>query len=74
MKYTRPACRLLALLATFALACASPALAQSDSYATSTATLNAYNGPAASDDPQAGSLLTIHKRVDEVNVLFLATD
>jgi VWFA-related protein len=28
----------------------------------------------ASDDPQAGAMLTIHKRVDEVNVLFIATD
>ncbi len=28
----------------------------------------------ADDDPQSGSLLTIHKSVDEVNVLFIATD
>jgi len=69
MSYTRT-CRLVAaLLTTFALACASPALAQS--YTGST--VSAY--PSASeDDPQSGSMLTIHKRVDEVNVLFIATD
>ena len=64
---------------TFALACCSPALAQSDSYSVSTPSLSAYNSAtgtssAAGDDPQSGTLLTIHKRVDEVNVLFIATD
>ena len=74
MKYTHPTCRLLALFASFALACvfSLPALAQSDAYVTSTASLSAY--PTSDDDPQAGALLTIHKRVDEVNVLFIATD
>jgi Ca-activated chloride channel family protein len=75
MKYTRFTCRLIAAL-TAALACASslPALAQSAAYATSNASLSAYtNASASDDDPQAG-LLTIHKRVDEVNVLFIATD
>jgi Ca-activated chloride channel family protein len=74
-KYTR----LLPLLAAFALACplplflSLPALAQSDSY-TSTPPLSAvYSTPSATDDDQ-GSLLTIRKRVDEVNVLFIATD
>ncbi len=75
-KYTHPTRRLLALIAGSALACA-PALAQSNSYpavnpaAASTASLNAY--PSATDDAQGG-LLIIHKRVDEVNVLFIATD
>ena len=72
-KYTRPTPRLLALLLAFALACALPALAQSNPDAISTVALSAYNNAAASDDPQ-GSLLTIRKRVDEVNVLFIATD
>ncbi|MFZ0817626.1 MAG: VWA domain-containing protein [Candidatus Sulfotelmatobacter sp.] len=74
-KYTR----LLPLLAAFALACpltlfsSLPALAQSDSY-TSTPPLSAvYSTPSATDDDQ-GSLLTLRKRVDEVNVLFIATD
>ena len=73
-KYTYSPGRLIsALLAAFALVCASPALAQT--YATSTPSLSVYDGPAISDDdPQSGSLLTIHKRVDEVNVLFIATD
>jgi Ca-activated chloride channel homolog len=85
MKYTRSTFRpVAALRATFALACALslslslslslPALAQSDAYATGTASLRSYDNPAASDDPQAGALLTIRKRVDEVNVLFIATD
>jgi Ca-activated chloride channel homolog len=73
-KYTHP--RLLALLASFALACAPAAPAQSAAYATSTASLNAYAGAASpatsADDPQAG--FTIRKRVDEVNVLFIATN
>jgi Ca-activated chloride channel family protein len=75
MNYTHPTCRLLALVATFALTCtlSLPAFAQSNTYAASTSNLNSYNNAAASDDPQSG-LLTIHKRVDEVNVLFIATD
>jgi Ca-activated chloride channel homolog len=79
MKYTHSNCRLLALLVTLALACtlflSLPVLAQSAAYATSTANLSGYDSPATSDDdPQSGALLTIHKRVDEVNVLFIATD
>ena len=80
-KYTKSAGRLLPLVAAFALACtlslsSLPALAQSDAYATGAPTLSAYSSPSAAtaeDDPQ-GSLLTIRKRVDEVNVLFIATD
>src|SRR5580704_682234 len=75
MKYTHFPCRRSSLMATFALACAVslslPAFAQSDAYATRTVSLSAY--PSAAPDDQAG-LLTIHKRVDEVNVLFIATD
>ena len=73
-KYTP--CRLLALVAALALACtlSLPALAQSDAYASSTSSLNAYSSPPTSDDDQSGALLTIRKRVDEVNVLFIATD
>jgi Ca-activated chloride channel homolog len=77
MKYTHPTCRLLALMATFALACTlvypGPAFAQSNAVVTSSVSLNAYNSPTTSDDdPQAS--FTIRKRVDEVNVLFIATD
>src|ERR1700674_2813496 len=71
MKYTNWTCRLAAALAaTLALICASPALAQS--YTSSAATVGAY--PPSTDDDTQGSILTIHKRVDEVNVLFIATD
>jgi hypothetical protein len=53
-KYTR---LIAALLAAFALACASPALAQD--YASSTVSVSTY--PATSDDDAQGTLLTIHK-------------
>jgi Ca-activated chloride channel family protein len=58
------------------------AFAQSSAVATSPVSLSIYDGASAGtsasdastpgDDPQAG--FTIHKRVDEVNVLFIATD
>ena len=59
------------------------ALAQSSAVATSPVSLSMYDGASTSDsstpdasalgdDPQAG--FTIRKRVDEVNVLFIATD
>jgi len=78
--YTPPSGRLRALIAAFALACSLslslsvPALAQSDAYAAGTATLSAYSSPSISDDDQSASVLTIRNRVDEVNVLFIATD
>jgi VWFA-related protein len=81
-KYTKPVLSVLAVIA----ACAIPGIAQSGSYASRTASFNNYAVASTSealtpdtstasssfDDPQA--LLTIHKRVDEVNVLFIATD
>jgi Ca-activated chloride channel homolog len=75
-KYTLA--RTLALLAGSALSC--PLFAQTPyppSYAAlSNSSSYADSSPAAppADDPQAGAMLTIHKRVDEVNVLFIATD
>jgi len=75
-----------ALLTALALAtptvAQSPVVVQSPGYATGAAGFNAYTSTSEapssdapdSDDPQAGALLTIHKRVDEVNVLFIATD
>jgi Ca-activated chloride channel homolog len=71
MKYMRLAWRCLALVAAFG--CAIPAVAQS-AYVSGTPNLNEYSAATSSDDPQSGSLLTIHKRVDEVNVLFIATN
>ena len=75
MKYTNGHLRLLTiLLATFALL--SQARAQS-AYASGAPSLNSYTSAAAStdnsDDPQ-NALITIHARVNEVNVLFIATD
>ncbi len=71
MRYTKSHCRLIAaLLAAFAFAGASPAFAQS--YASGTANVSTYS--PSEDDSQSGSLLTIRKRVDEVNLLFIATD
>src|SRR5882757_11372116 len=71
MKYTHLVFCLLALLG--ALACAAPAFAQTQAYASTAATLSDYSA-ANPDDPQAGAVLTIRQRVDEVNVLFIATD
>jgi VWFA-related protein len=83
-KYTYPGARVLAwsAFALFAaIAFSVPVLAQAPVYASSAAGLNSYvdastgaKADANTDDPQSGALLTIHKRVDEVNVLFIATD
>jgi Ca-activated chloride channel homolog len=70
-KYTGPVWVILALLVV--CAGARPTLAQS-AYVSTTPALNAYSTASTGDDPQSGTLLTIHKRVDEVNVLFIATD
>ncbi len=88
--YTHTTGRLQAQLAAFAPVCAfiltlicafigiPAAHAQSSAVATSPVSLSIYDGASAprrfdsGDDPQAG--FTIHKRVDEVNVLFIATD
>lgn len=67
--YTHSVGSLLALLAFLALAV--PTFAQSEGYVSNAAALSPYE--SSPDDPQA-SAFTIHKRVDEVNVLFIATD
>src|ERR1700691_3692859 len=77
MKYIRSLGRVWALLAAFGLAYGASSAAQSESYASNPVGLSYSEAPASaagSDDQQTGSLLTIHKRVDEVNVLFIATD
>src|SRR5882724_11067038 len=68
MKYTTYLFCLGALSVTAAL---PPAVGQSHSAAYVARTTSAL--PASNDDPQ-DSMLTIRKRVDEVNVLFIATD
>ena len=75
MNYTHPSRGLLALVVLALLGTLvgrTPAFAQASAYANTAAALGGYVSTA--DDPQAGALLTIHKRVDEVNVLFIATD
>ena len=73
MKYTNTYLRRLALLLALAAA-AGQARAQS-AEAADTPSLRAYNagGGVGDDDPQ-GAMLTIRARVNEVNVLFIATD
>jgi Ca-activated chloride channel homolog len=74
MKYTGNLFRVLvALLAAISLTGASEAQA---AYASDGSTLSAYNGGSAGNDPvdpQSG-MITIRAQVNEVNVLFIATD
>jgi Ca-activated chloride channel homolog len=74
MKYTNWICRLLTVsLATFI---GAGQLRAQSAYLSGSPSFNASNmaAPATetSDDPQ--SLITLHARVNEVNVLFIATD
>jgi Ca-activated chloride channel family protein len=70
------------LVPALALVLSCPAFGQSDassnSYASNISTPAAYGSSTSSvdsaDDSQAGAMFSIHKRVDEVNVLFIATD
>jgi VWFA-related protein len=68
MKYTIIFVGLLILVCT-----AQPGWAQSPPSAYVATSNNALPASATADDPQ-DSVLTIRKRVDEVNVLFIATD
>ncbi len=73
MKYTRIFLKPLAL-SLAALACMVPSQAQSSPDAPAAPAVS-YVASAASgtDDPQS-AMITLHKRVDEVNLLFIATD
>jgi Ca-activated chloride channel homolog len=74
MKYTGNLFRvLLAAVAAWSMTGQSPA---QSAYVTDGSSLNADNGGAASGnrvDPQSG-MITLHAQVNEVNVLFIATD
>lgn len=70
MKYTRRVFCLVALIAAISLV---PARAQSQFVGSSTSIDSGVASPSALTDDQ-DSVLTIKKRVDEVNVLFIATD
>jgi Ca-activated chloride channel homolog len=69
MNYTK---RVLCLITMIALLVALPAWAQSPFVAPSPAMTPPDASPSTGSDPD--SILTIKKRVDEVNVLFIATD
>ena len=79
MKYTNPTFRLLTLLlATFLSVAQSRA---QSAYVSGAPSLSAFtatagrteNTPENADDPQS-AMITLHARVNEVNVLFIATD
>jgi Ca-activated chloride channel homolog len=66
-------CVLLAAIATLSL---MPQSSAQSAYVSDSSNLNAYNGGRASDgavDPQSG-MVTLRAQVNEVNVLFIATD
>jgi Ca-activated chloride channel family protein len=71
MKYTTSIFCFLMLALTAAV---GPALAQSPSAAYVASSSNALPSSSTSTDDPQDSVLTIRKRVDEVNVLFIATD
>jgi Ca-activated chloride channel homolog len=70
MKYTK---YIFCISILTSLLVVAPALAQSPSAAYVVSSTNALPASTSADDPQ-DSVLTIRKRVDEVNVLFIATD
>src|SRR5712671_4089357 len=76
MKYTNLIFRSLAALLTLAALFPAGAKAQS-AYVSGAPTANSTHDSAAvanSDDDPQSAIITIRKRVDEVNVLFIATD
>jgi len=75
MKYTNRISRLLTLL--LATTAGSAGLFAQSAYVSGIPTLNASTvapTPAANTDEPQTSLVTLHARVNEVNVLFIATD
>jgi VWFA-related protein len=74
MKYTNSIFR-LASLSLAVLLWAAPSGAQS-AYLTGTPNLSALSAGSTSDSPDdpQGTIVTLHSRVNEVNVLFIATD
>ena len=72
MKYTTQMLRGLALV--LAAAAVSPAQLRAQAYASAAPSAPSYEAPAPGSSDDQGAILTIRKRVDEVNVLFIATD
>src|SRR5579864_9154584 len=74
MKYTNGVLGLAALfLATFAWVAPSAGQSAYMSGAPNVGSYSATNSADVSDDPQ-NAMITLHARVNEVNVLFIATD
>jgi Ca-activated chloride channel family protein len=82
MKYTNPTLRLLTLSLATLLPVAqtsaqsgyvAPTLSASNAAMGAAAGAGSVGDSAASDDPQS-AMITLHARVNEVNVLFIATD
>lgn len=72
MKYTKAARWCLAVLLAL-VGSVSGARGQS-AYVSGTPVAESASYPASSSDDPNSAIITIHKRVDEVNVLFIATD
>jgi Ca-activated chloride channel homolog len=73
-KYTRFASLVLAAALSLASTVFAQSAPYSSTYASGNPDPNSYPAPSTPDDAQSGVMLTIRKRVDEVNVLFIATD
>jgi Ca-activated chloride channel homolog len=72
MKYTNCILRGLALL--LAAAVCAPAQSKAQAYASGAPSATSYEASTTSNSDDQGTILTIRRRVDEVNVLFIATD
>jgi Ca-activated chloride channel family protein len=72
MKYTNRILRSFAVL--LAVAAFAPAQSKAQAYTSAAPSVNSYGTSAPADSDDQGAILTIRKRVDEVNVLFIATD
>jgi len=72
MKYTNWISPLLTLL--LATLAGTVQLSAQSAYVVGAPTLNASNAASAPGDEPQNSLITLHARVNEVNVLFIATD
>src|SRR5499427_4718514 len=72
MKYTTSILRLFALFLATSAGCAR--LGAQSAYVSDAPTLNASSASAFSNDEPQTSMITLHSRVNEVNVLFIATD
>jgi len=72
MKYTTSILRLFSLFLATLAGCVQ--LRAQSAYVSDAPTLNASSASAFSNDDPQTSMITLHSRVNEVNVLFIATD